>query len=206
MPRATPDGMKVCSKCKENKKVEEFCKNPRTADGLVSTCRVCSNARLKAWRIANPEKARAQGTSEKARARIAAWRARNPEKAKAHAARWYRANSEKAKASSAAWRISNPEKVQAHRTSEKERARIAAYRDAWKAANPEKVKAYARAWVEANPEKVRATRARLISIVCPSYAAKALGLPLALVPPELIELKRLQIQIKRELKQQEQCK
>jgi hypothetical protein len=47
---------KVCSKCKEEKKVCEFGKNNQKKDGLYSSCKVCVNYRVKIYKKENPEK------------------------------------------------------------------------------------------------------------------------------------------------------
>ena len=47
---------KVCSKCKEEKKVSEFGSSGRNKDGLQHCCKFCNNKRSKEYRINNPEK------------------------------------------------------------------------------------------------------------------------------------------------------
>lgn len=47
---------KVCSKCKEEKKVCEFFKDGQKKDGLHSSCKVCVNNRVKIYKEQNPEK------------------------------------------------------------------------------------------------------------------------------------------------------
>ena len=103
----------------------------------------------------------------------------NKEKSKA----WYEDNSEKVRARHEA----NPEKV---------RAAVKAYREA----NPEKVRAAVKAYKEANPEKVRAAGKAYRDRYPDAYVAKAFQ-----CPQELIELKRINLLIKREIRNQQQC-
>ena len=42
---------KICNCCKENKPVEEFCKNKRFSDGLNVTCKICT--RLQSAKVRN---------------------------------------------------------------------------------------------------------------------------------------------------------
>ena len=47
---------KKCSRCGEEKELEEFCKNKRSNDGLHSCCRECNKKLAKKWRESNPDK------------------------------------------------------------------------------------------------------------------------------------------------------
>lgn len=47
---------KVCSKCKEEKLLNEFNKRIRNKDGLSGACKNCNNSRLKKYREENKEK------------------------------------------------------------------------------------------------------------------------------------------------------
>ena len=107
----------------------------------------------------------------------------NKEKSKAR----YEANPEKARAAVRAYRENNLEKV---------RAAEKAYREA----NPEKVRAAVKAYKEANPEKVRACKKAYRDRYTDAYVAKAFQ-----CPQELIELKRINLLIKREIRNQQQC-
>jgi len=91
--------MKVCTKCKEKlpKTLEFFYKK---GEGFQSVCKRCSNAVVKAWRDANPDKVVAQN---------AHWKKANFEKAKASTIAWHKANPEKVKALKRAWKRANPE-------------------------------------------------------------------------------------------------
>lgn len=52
--------MKSCRHCGEEKPRETFYKNKNSKDGLMSYCKPCSRARYRVWRLANPERRRAQ--------------------------------------------------------------------------------------------------------------------------------------------------
>jgi 5-methylcytosine-specific restriction endonuclease McrA len=126
-------------------------------------CKPCKNSKAKAWRDANPEKAKAatlkwrskniekvRATSmafyannlEQAKSWNKAWRVKNAEGCKASGAKNYSENSGRYKAFSAAYRAENPDSVK-QATAE------------WRRLNPEKVKLYSKAWAAANIEKVR---------------------------------------------------
>ena len=111
--------------------------------------------------------------------RSAKWKKENPEKARASTRKWQQNNPEKAKVSCSSWQRNNPEKA----------------RDA-------KAK-----WAAENPlsKSSRAGRQRGIDELDDYYVKSTLGkskLRASNPPQELIELKRLQLQIIREIKQQ----
>lgn len=112
----------------------------------------------------------------------------DPEKKRARAAAWYAANREKVKAAANARYAANPEKMKA-------------YQAAHRAANPEKMKARGAAWLAANREKMKAycdaRRAVRVAQLHPAYVAGRLGLPVAEVTPELLEMKREQLTLHR---------
>lgn len=51
--------MKICSRCKRKKPLDEFHKNSSSKDGKQSQCKACNLARVKQWQEDNPERARA---------------------------------------------------------------------------------------------------------------------------------------------------
>ena len=67
----------------------------------------------------------------------------------------------------------------------------------WRAKNPEKVKARRAKYRAENPEKVKASRAKYRADLHDSYVIWQLKSPNP--PPELIELKRIQLRIYREI-------
>jgi hypothetical protein len=174
---------KVCSKCKVDKTFDSFGKKASEKYGLRGQCKICHNEESKAWCKAN---------SEKLKAASKAWYKANSEKSKAASKAWYKANSEKSKAASKAWSRANPEKVRASHT-------------AYILVNPEKVKASKEKWIKENPEK-QAAASKAYSYRCnDNYVAKTMGLKLSQCPQELIELKRINILIAREIRNQQQC-
>ena len=86
--------MKECTKCAEDKPLDEFSRDPRKSCGRKSQCRVCDNARRAAYRRANIEKEREAdrayraANSERIAEYARGWRAENPE----HGAKWRAAN------------------------------------------------------------------------------------------------------------------
>lgn len=48
--------MKVCSKCKEEKPIEDFYTNKGSKDKKLSFCKKCHFKKVKQWRKDNPEK------------------------------------------------------------------------------------------------------------------------------------------------------
>lgn len=77
--------MKTCRKCGETKPLSEFNRKADSADGLRPDCKPCRAADQRAWRAANPERAR--GLQR-------AWRERNPGANEAKNRRWAEANPE----------------------------------------------------------------------------------------------------------------
>ena len=90
-----------------------------------------------------------------------------------------------------AWREANPEKVKAATK-------------AWYEANPEKAKAMSKAWREANPERLKAIRKAYVNRLTDAYVAGLLAINRDQCPQELIELKRINVLITREIRKQ-QC-
>jgi hypothetical protein len=119
------------------------------------------------------------------------WKKNNSEKIKEMNRKWREVNSEKIKETYRKWRESNPEKVKeicskwqkANPEKAKEKSRK------WHKANPEKVKGFQKKWREANPEKANEVVRR--------HHYRQAG-----YPEELLEIKELQYQIKKEMKKQ----
>lgn len=115
----------------------------------------------------------------------------NREKERERTKAWQEANREKHRASSKAWHEANREKAC-------ERMK------AWREANREKMLALCKAYKEANREKVREYGRRNTRDLKDSYIARSLRLPVKAVPEEIIELKRVQLQITREIRKQQE--
>jgi len=165
---------KTCSKCGEVKPVDAF---------SVGRCQ-CKSC-LAAYR-----RLRYYADTEKERARTKAYREANIEKVLASKKTRYRTNIEKIRASAKTWREANPEKVRArafiryNSNTEKESARI----NGWRKANIEKLRAYEKARVDSLSD---------------CYVEKLItrDTPIKEVPQSLIDLKRVQVQITRKLKE-----
>lgn len=90
--------MKTCTKCGETKKRTAFHAHARSADGLQAWCKACRSAHAKASH--DKDKARAYRTAHQAeiRARMQAYLQANRDKERARIKRWARANPDKARA------------------------------------------------------------------------------------------------------------
>jgi len=111
---------------------------------------------------------------------LAAWREKDSAKKKAY----YEANKEKVNAKQKAYYEANKEKVNANNK-------------AWRDSNREKVKAKKKAWRDANREKVNASQRGRRNALHDCYVASFLGMKTHEAPPELINLKREQLELKR---------
>lgn len=98
--------MKSCSRCGEEKGLEEFYKDRRARDGRKSECIACQSPRDRAY--SKTPKAIAN-----ARARGKRYRERNAKKLKEIRRASYRRHHEKRLAGMAKWRAENPEKAKA---------------------------------------------------------------------------------------------
>lgn len=129
------------------------------ADGR---CRPCENARLAAYRLANPDKTRARyaryyaankekvreyaaKNAERRREYLARYRAENAERLRKLGANYYLATRDKQLARSAKYRAKNAEKARA----------VCAK---WRAENPERARMANAAWLAANPNAWRTSR------------------------------------------------
>lgn len=201
---------KTCSKCGGEKRF--------TASGRW-TCDPCSRARATAYRQANIETVRAKDraraaaqSAEYKRAKHKRWRdanaehvraygreemkklyARDPEKFRQRSQEWRKANIEKAMAASRNWRCENEERIRSWRTSYLER-------------NAERVRASTVQWRAKNKDMLREQKSRecrelhdayIKKVIDPDGVIRKLG-----IPQPLIEAKRVQLQIKRFLKEQ----
>jgi hypothetical protein len=103
---------KVCSKCKEDKKVCEFGNSKSSKDGLLYCCKKCNNERSK-----NYVKENYQKTLEQHRK----WTAKNPEWVYNRHKKWREENPEKIKEIRQNWLEKNPEKRLEYRKNYKPR-------------------------------------------------------------------------------------
>ena len=139
---SVPPAHKTCTICGETKPLEAF--SPRE-----QRCKPCNCIRVKAQRLANPEKARAHDKAQY-------WK--DPEKGRANAKAWQIRNRERKRATQHAWQIKNREKNSAKKTAwcRKNVERVRAVKNAWNAKHPEQARARVKDWQRNNPEKKRA--------------------------------------------------
>jgi 5-methylcytosine-specific restriction endonuclease McrA len=104
--------MKVCSKCKEEKDISEFCKDSSKPDGLYSSCKSCQKSYRKSnkKKIAETNKVWRDKNRDKQINYLREWREENPE----YGSEYYQKNKEQKKKYTRQWRIENPDKVFAH--------------------------------------------------------------------------------------------
>ena len=190
--------MKTCSKCGEVKPLDGFHKDRTKKAGVHSSCKDCvkektakynkNNAdilRLKrvAWRTENPEKNKAlravqyQRNIKKNRARCSDWKIKNPKKIKAYSAEYYKLNANALKEKTKAEYRAEPEKFRAKQKS-------------YRLENLESCNERAAAYVNAMPNTY------IIRLVSRRY-----GLPKELITQDLIQAKRIHLQIVRKLKE-----
>lgn len=106
---AIVDGLRVCTRCKKSKSVNDFVKNSRSADNIGNWCDVCR----KNWRAENKEllaeskakayrkdieenraksRARSAKNKDQSNKRSKSWRENNPEKRRQVANSWVKRN------------------------------------------------------------------------------------------------------------------
>lgn len=103
---------KVCSKCKEEKKICEFGNSKSSKDGLLYCCKKCNNERGKKYVQENYQK-----TLEQHRK----WTAKNPEWVYNRHKKWREENPDKVKELKKNWLDKNPEKRKQYRENYKPR-------------------------------------------------------------------------------------
>lgn len=179
--------MKTCTKCGETKPLEMFSRNKTAHDGYQTFCKACMKALTTAWQAANKEKTR------ETRARCMA---KNGHKYAERQRESRAANREHIRARERERRAADPE----HRRAQ-ERSRYAN--------SPDKYRAAKREWAAKNPDKVetssRRTKLQQMTELRPAYVAVVLGISVKDLTPELLALKREQLEIRRlarEAKQQ----
>ena len=90
------DGMKICTRCRENKPVSAFWKHKERISGLQSHCIECKSK----WYQENKETQRKATDS---------WRARHPEKCNEYSKKWRAKYPDRSKAAWTNWAKRNPE-------------------------------------------------------------------------------------------------
>ena len=203
--------VKVCSKCKVEKPFTEFTQRKFVYKGVErlgykSWCKPCHTLGSKLAREANLEKARLREAElrEQRMARM------TPEEREAHNAKqlqwtteWRKAHLDKVKEMKRKYREANKERIAAKKAADAKtehgRALDKARGDRYRARHPERVRELQKA-VSAKRAPIAKEEARQKRVkLCNSYVAQLLQLPTGVVPPELIEVARTRIKIKREV-------
>ena len=193
--------MKECSFCREAKALSDYYKDSRAKDGHTSRCKACVNADSKTWKKQNAERYAEYRTAyyEKNKAKLitirSAWAKVYADKVKSYERKWREANAQRLKEK-------NQQRHQANSADRK------AMGKAWRKDHPEKVAEYRRkhadeakamgmAWRKDHPEKVAEYRRKHVDEVSQSYVANLLEIPTAKVTPELLQMKRDEIALRR---------
>lgn len=114
--------MKRCPRCGTEKPRDDFSRRKNTRDGRHPWCRRCNASSCKAYRAANPDKAKARNVTyrkahrEEGIVRSAKWRQENPDQFRARRNAWLAANIERHRASHKAWRLANKEYLRQKKT------------------------------------------------------------------------------------------
>jgi hypothetical protein len=103
---------KVCSKCKEDKKVCEFGNSKSSKDGLLCCCKKCNSERGKNYVKENYKKVLESHKK---------WRDKNPEWVYNRHKKWREENPDKVKELKKNWLNNNPEKIKEYRENYKSR-------------------------------------------------------------------------------------
>ena len=203
--------VKTCKKCGETKSLELFNKSARTRDGYLGACKSCLIAYKKQWKQDNPEKKveyydnylasigktrHVKKTEEEKRIRDRAnqskWRKadrkKHPEKYKVTERKleWQRQD-----------RLANPEKWKVYNKTNyaKHKEAIADNLKRWKAKNKEYIAEQQRI---ANRKRVDTLHDRYVKYLI--RGKRKGGLTIDDIPDVLVEAKRLEILIKRRVK------
>lgn len=167
--------MKECSFCREAKALSDYYKDSRAKDGHTSRCKACVNADSKTWKKQNAERYAEYRTAyyEKNKAKLitirSAWAKENADKVKSYERKWREANAQRLK----------EKNQQRHQANSADR------------------KAMGKAWRKDHPEKVSEYRRKHVDEVSQSYVANLLEIPTAKVTPELLQMKRDEIALRR---------
>jgi len=201
--------MKTCKTCGEEKPIEEFVKSKNTKDGRLNKCKLCDNLIRKEQYYANHEY-RKQKDKE--------YREKNKEKVKLWSHKYKEKNREKIRIADREWRKNNPElsrersrrwrKLHGKEHYQKNKQMFVANVVRWQKENKERYNKRTREWRIKNYakciEKERLSRKKTRLKLTDGYVARLLRgkgkLLVKDVPKELIEAKRLQILIQREIK------
>lgn len=212
MSEELTNACKTCKTCGEEKPIEEFVKSKNTKDGCLNKCKLCNNLIRKEQYYANHEYTKQKNKE---------YREKNKEKLNLCNRRYKEKNREKLRLAEREWRKNNPELSrersrryrEAHPNYKKEyyaknKSKLIKKVIEWQKENKEryikrvkewKMKNY-NAWLQNERERHKTKVENLTD----DYVVKLLKgkgkLLVKDVPKELIEAKRLQILIQREIK------
>ena len=181
---------KVCSKCGEAKSFDRFNKDASTIDGMNRSCRTCISAYKSALRKANPEHA------ARCNARAKAWREENADRNTSRQKHYHQKNKAVRNAKSNAWKAMHPEKNKA-------------ITNKWRNENKEKITQYSKDYRAKNLLQIKERETKNVEFLTDTYVRRTFvsngeGFSSKIVPKQLIEAKRIQLQIKRLLKERKQ--
>ena len=200
--------MKLCGKCGETKSLELFNKSAREIDGYSPHCKICTAKWNRQYRERHPDRAKEYYQNNKAVyiAKAKVWKAANPDKVKISEQKyrntdkhkeirqaWNKANMEKLIENSKRWAKDNPERRRqiVNNWNDKNKLHLTERHRKWRIANKEKIliQSNIRSKKEADSLSDRYVRYSLLGFTIADN-----------VPKVLIEVKRLQMLIKRKIR------
>jgi hypothetical protein len=190
--------MKTCSHCNIEKPLTEFYKNRSRKDGLQSDCKKCRKEGAAKWHAEH---------KEQAAKRAASYRARNPAKNKERQTKYAIDNkesiAEKAKIYRSKFRDVLNSKSKKWREANKERCCERGKK--WREKNKDAIKAYFNLRKEEHREYMREWSKQqginLTDLYVRAAVSRMSGVASGDITSELVEAKRLQLQIVRKLKE-----
>ena len=182
---------KICKTCNEEKPLDLFSKEKRKTDGHTSKCSKCLSIYAKNYYLNNEEKIKKRSIT---------YYAKNTEKCNESNNLRYQKNKTRYTEIQKKWRENNPEKVEGYRKTSNIN-RLGKYKDIqklWVINNSEAVKEYRKTLKKFNSENLTDSYVRGIL----QKRTQMSGVDL---PQELVEVKRVQILINRELNRGKIC-
>lgn len=142
---------KTCTRCGEEKRIEDFKKDSSVKSGRKSCCKACAARNAREWYSSNQDRAK-KARKEYREENIEAARARNRDH--------YRSNTEAYIARARAAYVANPDiaKERIKKWAEENRARVLESKARWRHANAEQLRERARSRYAASPERFAASR------------------------------------------------